>query len=142
MIRLEHVWIKKNFFWGGEGVRPQTMIGPILDQGVEKLETGQLAPRTTLSSYLENSSQRKLAPRRETSLGLVVRNPTNFTIANYFPENRGWLYHRPPLVLWIHACCRHSFTWVWRGFLFLRVLGMGYVILLWHSLSLPYNYFR
>ena len=27
-----------------------------------------------------------------------------------------------------------------RGFLFLLVLGMGYVILLWHSLSLPYNY--
>ena len=24
---------------------------------------------------------------------------------------------------------------VWRGFLFLWVLGMGYVILLWHSLS-------
>ena len=30
---------------------------------------------------------------------------------------------------------------VWRGFLFLWVLGLGYVILLWHSLSLPYNYF-
>ena len=30
---------------------------------------------------------------------------------------------------------------VWRGFLFLWMLGMGYVILLWHSLSLPYNYF-
>ena len=30
---------------------------------------------------------------------------------------------------------------VWRGFLFLWLLGMGYVILLWHSLSLPYNYF-
>ena len=30
---------------------------------------------------------------------------------------------------------------VWRGFLFLWVLGMGYVILLWHSLSLPCNYF-
>ena len=29
---------------------------------------------------------------------------------------------------------------VWRGFLFLWVLGMDYVILLWHSLSLPYNY--
>ena len=29
---------------------------------------------------------------------------------------------------------------VWRGFLFLWVLGMGYIILLWHSLSLPYNY--
>ena len=32
-------------------------------------------------------------------------------------------------------------VFVWRGFLFLWVLGMGYVILLWHSLSLPYNYF-
>ena len=30
---------------------------------------------------------------------------------------------------------------VWRGFLFLWVFGMGYVIVLWHSLSLPYNYF-
>ena len=30
---------------------------------------------------------------------------------------------------------------VWRGFLFLWVLEMGYVILLWHSLNLPYNYF-
>ena len=32
-------------------------------------------------------------------------------------------------------------VFVLRGFLFLWVLGMGYVILLWHSLSLPYNYF-
>ena len=31
---------------------------------------------------------------------------------------------------------------VWRGFLFLWVLGMGYVILLWHSLSLLYNYLK
>ena len=31
---------------------------------------------------------------------------------------------------------------VWRGFLFLWVLGLGYVILLWHFLSLPYNYFE
>ena len=30
---------------------------------------------------------------------------------------------------------------VWRGVFFLWVLGMGYVILLWHLLSLPYNYF-
>ena len=29
---------------------------------------------------------------------------------------------------------------VLRDFLFLWVLGMGYVILLWHSLSLPYIY--
>ena len=41
--------------------------------------------------------------------------------------------------------CLLSFTCnyvvsVWRGFLFLWVLGMGYVIFLWHSLSLPYNY--
>ena len=32
--------------------------------------------------------------------------------------------------------CNHVVS-VWRGLLFLRVLGMGYVILLWHSLSLP-----
>ena len=35
--------------------------------------------------------------------------------------------------------CNYVF-FVRRGFLFLWVLGMGYVILLWHSLSLPYNY--
>ena len=29
---------------------------------------------------------------------------------------------------------------VLRDFLFLYVLGIGYVVLLWHSLSLPYNY--
>ena len=29
-----------------------------------------------------------------------------------------------------------------RGFLFLCVLGMGFVILLWHSLSLPYEFFE
>ena len=29
---------------------------------------------------------------------------------------------------------------VWRGFFFLWVLGMGYIILLLHSLSLPYDY--
>ena len=28
-----------------------------------------------------------------------------------------------------------------RGFFFLWVLGMGCVILLWHSLTLSYNYF-
>ena len=43
--------------------------------------------------------------------------------------------------------CLLSFTcnyvvFVWRGFLFPWVLVMGYVILLWHSLSLPYNYFE
>ena len=31
---------------------------------------------------------------------------------------------------------------VWIGCLFLWVLGVGYTILLWHSLSLPYNYFE
>ena len=40
--------------------------------------------------------------------------------------------------------CQLSFTCnyvvsVWRGFLFLLVLGMGCVISLWHSLGLPYN---
>ena len=37
--------------------------------------------------------------------------------------------------------CNYVF-FIWRGFLFLWALGMGNVILLWHSLSLPYNYFK
>ena len=36
--------------------------------------------------------------------------------------------------------CNHVVS-VWRGNLLLWVLGMGYVILLCHSLSLPYTYF-
>ena len=35
--------------------------------------------------------------------------------------------------------CNYGIS-VWRGFLFLWVLRMGYFILLWPSLSLPYNY--
>ena len=46
---------------------------------------------------------------------------------------------RELICLLLFAC--HCVVSVWRGFLFLWVLGMGYVILLWHSLSLPYNYF-
>ena len=47
----------------------------------------------------------------------------------------------------LHVICLLLFTCscvvsVRRGFLFLWVLGMGCVILLWHSLSLPYNYFE
>ena len=39
-------------------------------------------------------------------------------------------------------CICYYVVCVWRGFLSLWLLGMGYVILLWHSLSLPYNYFE
>ena len=41
------------------------------------------------------------------------------------------------LICLLLSTCNYVVS-VWRGFLFLRVLGMGYVILLWHSLSLPY----
>ena len=44
------------------------------------------------------------------------------------------------LISLLLATCNYVVS-VWRGFLFLWVLGMGYVILLWHSLSLPYNCF-
>ena len=49
------------------------------------------------------------------------------------------LYKRELICLLMFTC--NYVVTVWRGFLFLWVLGMGYVILLWHSLSLPYNYF-
>ena len=41
---------------------------------------------------------------------------------------------------YLSATCKHVVS-VRRGFLLLWVLGMGCVILLWHSLSLPYHYF-
>ena len=44
------------------------------------------------------------------------------------------------LICLLLSTCNYVVS-VWRSFLFLYVLGMGYVILLWHSLSLPYNYF-
>ena len=51
-----------------------------------------------------------------------------------------WLGKRELICLLLFTC--NYVVSVWRGFLFLWVLGMGYVIfLLWHSLSLPYNYF-
>ena len=43
-------------------------------------------------------------------------------------------FKTPLSVTWISVM---SFSWLGERF----VLGMGYVILLWHSLSLPYNYF-
>ena len=46
---------------------------------------------------------------------------------------------RELICLLLFTC--YNMVFVWRGFLFHWVLGMGYVILLWHSLSLTYNYF-
>ena len=45
---------------------------------------------------------------------------------------------RELICLLLFTC--NSVVSVWRGFLFLWVLGIGYIILLLHSLSLPYNY--
>ena len=49
------------------------------------------------------------------------------------------LVKRKLIRLLLFAC--NCVVSVRRGFLSLWVLGMGYVILLWHSLSLPYIYF-
>ena len=40
------------------------------------------------------------------------------------------------LICFLLFTCNYVVS-VWRGFLFRWVLGMGYVVLLWHSLSLP-----
>ena len=57
------------------------------------------------------------------------------TVVDQLPR----LGKRELICLLLFTC--YNVVSVWRGFLFLWVLGMGYVILLWHSLSLPYNYF-
>ena len=46
---------------------------------------------------------------------------------------------RELICLLLFAC--NCVVSVWRGFFFLWVLGMGLVVLLWQSLSFPYNYF-
>ena len=56
----------------------------------------------------------------------------------YWINYLGWLGKRGLFCLLLFTC--NYVVSVRRGFLFLWVLGMGYVILLWHSLSLPYNY--
>ena len=67
----------------------------------------------------------------------------DFARSGFFPQSR----HRVTLcTMKRELICLLLFTCnyvvsVWRGFLFLWVLGMGYVILLWNSLSLSYNYF-
>ena len=48
-------------------------------------------------------------------------------------EERAYL----SVIVYLYLC-----GFCWKGFLFLLVLGMGCVILLWHSPSLPYNYFQ
>ena len=48
---------------------------------------------------------------------------------------------RELICLLLFTCNYMYVVFVLRGFLFLWVLGMGYVILLWHSQSIPYNYF-
>ena len=45
------------------------------------------------------------------------------------------------LICLLQFTCNYVVS-VRRGFLFLEVLGSGCVILLWHSLSLPYNYYK
>ena len=49
-----------------------------------------------------------------------------------------WLGKRELICLLLFTC--NYVVSVWKGFLFLWVLGMGCVMLLWHSLSLPFNY--
>ena len=74
-------------------------------------------------------------------VGVSCRNLYSFvvylllTVVDQLPR----LGKRELICLLLFTC--NYVVFVWRGFLFLWVLGMGYVILLWHSLSLPYNYF-
>ena len=71
----------------------------------------------------------------------VFRVVVSFVVYLYVSGSRSitWVGKRELICLLLFTC--NYVVSVWRGFLFLWVLGMGNVILLWHSLSLPYNYF-
>ena len=79
---------------------------------------------------------------------LRLKKRSNFTCCNLYSfvvylyvtvvDQLPRLRKRELICLLLFTC--NYVVCVWRGFLFLWVLGMGYVILLWHSLSLPYKY--
>ena len=71
-------------------------------------------------------------------VGVSCRKLYSFVVYLYV-DQLPLLGKRELICLLLFTC--NYVVFVWRGFLFLWVLGMGNVILLWHSLSLPYNYF-
>ena len=48
-------------------------------------------------------------------------------------------YGKRELICLLLFTCNYVVS-VWTLFIFLWVLGMGYLVLLWRSLSIPYNY--
>ena len=58
-----------------------------------------------------------------------------YTILMFFKKTGFRLEKRELICLLLFTC--YYVVSVWRVFLFLLVLGMGYVILLWHLLCLP-----
>ena len=74
-------------------------------------------------------------------VGVSCRNLYSFVVYLYV-NGSGSIprFGKRELICLLLFTCNYVVS-VWRGFLFLWVFGMGYVILLWHSLSLPYNYF-
>ena len=73
-------------------------------------------------------------------VGVSFRNLYSFVVYLYVSvvDQLPRLGKRELIFLLLFTC--NYVVSVWRGFLFLWVLGIGNVILLWHSLSLPYNY--
>ena len=73
-------------------------------------------------------------------MGVSCRNLYSFVVCLYVNGSGSIGSVWEELIVLLLFTCNYVVS-VWRGFLFLWVLGMGYFILLWHSLSLPYNYF-
>ena len=75
-------------------------------------------------------------------VGVSCRNLYSFVVYLYVSGSGSIISvgEESELICLLLFTCNYVVS-VWRGFLFLWVLGMGYVILLWYSLSLPYNYF-
>ena len=71
----------------------------------------------------------------------MPRSPSRCLACSLVSVELGIRTLKRELICLLLLTCKYVVS-VWRGFLFLWVLGMGYVILLWHSLSLPYNYFE
>ena len=77
-------------------------------------------------------------------IGVGVSGRFLYSIVSYLYVSFGGLItsvgEERELIFLLLFTCNYVVS-VRRGFLFLLVLGIGYIFLVWHFLGLPYNYF-
>ena len=108
--------------------------------GPERTETDFRGYRNGLSEYRNGLSGNRNGPERTETDFRGYRNGLSEYRNGLSGNRNGPERTETDFCEYRNGLCGYRIV-IWSGFLFLWVLGMGYVILLWHSMSLPYNYF-